>query len=553
MKKLITSALPYVNNVPHLGNIIGSVLSADVYARYCRMMNYETLYICGTDEYGTATEMKALEEKKTPLEVCNHYNAIHKRIYEWFNISFDVFGRTSMPIHSDITQKIFTDCDSNGFITIEKTDQYYDETAKVFLADRYLVGKCPHCQFPEAHGDQCDKCSKLLQPEDLIDLRSTVSNTKPVKKSTQHLYLDLPKIEPKLVAWMEKASIAGKWSENTKAITSSWIRDGLKTRSITRDLKWGIQVPKPGFEDKVFYVWFDAPIGYISITASAREDWKSWWQNQSDVQLYQFMGKDNVPFHSIIFPSILLSGKEPWTMVHHISATEYLNYENDKFSKSRGVGVFGTDAIESGVPVDFWRFYLICVRPEQHDTCFQWSDFQARINNELAANLGNLVHRALVFTQNKLEGTVPAVGTLQPIDEAFLELSKKMTSEYQDQLENVNLRDALATIMLYSRAANKYLQETVPWKTIKDDPVRTGTIMGILITTIQNLGILLAPFLPDTSDHIFKQLGVKASQWNGLHKHLTPGHKIGTPEPLFTQLEDEKIEELKLKHAGKQR
>ncbi|MFZ9595867.1 MAG: methionine--tRNA ligase [Bdellovibrionia bacterium] len=549
-KKLITSALPYVNNVPHLGNIIGSVLSADVYARFCRMMKYETLFVCGTDEYGTATEMKALEEKKTPQQVCDHYHAIHKRIYEWFQISFDVFGRTSLPVHAEITQKIFQQCDQNGFMKVQSSDQFYDETAKLFLADRYLVGECPHCHFPEAHGDQCDKCGKLLQPDELLNLKSTISGSQPVKKTTQHLYLDLPQIESRLVEWIHAAQKEGSWTDNAQAITQSWIREGLKTRSITRDLKWGIPVPKPGFEGKVFYVWFDAPIGYISITASRIENWKDWWMNSKEVQLYQFMGKDNVPFHSILFPAIQLASGEPWTMVHHLSATEYLNYEDDKFSKSRGIGVFGTDAIESGVSVDFWRYYLLCMRPEQHDTCFHWSDFQARINNELSANLGNLVHRVLVFAQNKLDSTVPVLGALKAEDQEFLDTTRKLIQDYQRDLEEVRLRDGLSRIMLMAKIANKYLQDTAPWKTIKEDSARTGTIIAVLLITLRNLGVLLKPYLPESAETLFRQLGIPSSNWEDLHHALPAGQKIGTPQPLFHHLEDETVEKLKAQYSG---
>src|SRR5208282_3472002 len=360
-RRLVTSALPYVNNIPHLGNLI-QVLSADVFARYCRLAGCETLYICGTDEYGTATETRALEEGITPRELCDRYHAIHRDIYTWFGISFDKFGRTSTERQTEITQSIFLDLDSRGFIKSRTIEQLYCDHDDRFLADRFVRGTCPFCGYGGARGDQCENCGKLLDPTDLKDPICSTCGATPRPKSTTHLYIDLPAIRPSLESWMKKASVEGFWANNAIQMTQAWIRDGLKERAITRDLKWGIPVPKAGFEDKVFYVWFDAPIGYISITACAGDemgfDWKYWWQRPEDVELYQFIGKDNIPFHTVIFPSSLLGSGKKWTMLHHMSSSEYLNYESGKFSKSQGVGVFGTDAVESGIPADVWRFYI---------------------------------------------------------------------------------------------------------------------------------------------------------------------------------------------------
>ncbi|MGN1189908.1 MAG: methionine--tRNA ligase, partial [Candidatus Ornithospirochaeta sp.] len=317
-KRLITSALPYVNNIPHLGNLT-QVLSADVFARFCRSIGYETLYICGTDEYGTASETRALQEGVTPRELCDHYHAIHRDIYKWFNISFDYFGRTSTPLQTEIVQHIFNEVDKNGYISEKESEQLYCPECKRFLADRYVTGTCPHCGDTGARGDQCDKCGTLLDPTELIDPKCSVCGHTPEVKKTKHLYINLPKALPLLQKWMDKASVEGFWAKNAIQITNSWIRDGLQERCITRDLKWGIPVPKEGFDDKVFYVWFDAPIGYISITANATENWEYWWRDPENTELFQFIGKDNIPFHTVIFPSSLLATGEKWTMLRHMS------------------------------------------------------------------------------------------------------------------------------------------------------------------------------------------------------------------------------------------
>ncbi|HID72972.1 TPA: methionine--tRNA ligase [Candidatus Micrarchaeota archaeon] len=438
-KILITSALPYVNNVPHLGNIIGCVLSADVFARYCRSRRYNSIYICGTDEYGTATEIKALEEKCTPQEICDKYYAVHKKVYEWFGIKFDTFGRTSTPKHTEITHDIILKLQENGYLIEEDVEQWYDEKADMFLADRYLSGTCPYCEYDDARGDQCDKCGHLLHAGELKDPVSKVSGTTPILKKSKHLFIDLNQFEGQLDEWIERQAKEGFWSENSYNIAKSWLKQGLKKRAITRDLKWGVHVPIKGFEDKVVYVWFEAPIGYISITANLTNEWKDWWLNPKDVHLYQFMGKDNVPFHTVIFPATLFGTKEPWTMLYHINTTEYLNYEGGKFSKSKGLGVFGTDAMESGIPPDVWRYYLLTNRPEASDSDFTWEDFRDKNNNELLANLGNLVNRTLVFLKSNFDGKIPE-GTLSADDEKFLEEQKKVIGEVTEAMEKVKIK-----------------------------------------------------------------------------------------------------------------
>ncbi|KAJ2111417.1 methionine--tRNA ligase mes1, partial [Coemansia sp. RSA 921] len=349
---LITSALPYVNNVPHLGNIIGSTLSADVFARYSRVRGNNTLFICGTDEYGTATETKALEEGVTCQQLCDKYHAMHKDVYDWFGLSFDHFGRTSTDKQTEIVQDIFTRMHKNGFVSEKTTQQLYCEQCSRFLADRYVEGTCPRCAYEDARGDQCDKCGHLLDAIELVDPRCKLDGNRPVVRESTHLCIDLDRLQPQCAAFVEKSSTAGAWSANGLSITNSWLSEGLRPRAITRDLKWGVPVPLAGFDSKVFYVWFDACIGYPSITAAYTPEWEQWWKNPANVQLFQFMGKDNVPFHTVVFPSSQIATGEDWTLLHHISACEYLNYEGGKFSKSRGVGVFGNNARDTGVAPD---------------------------------------------------------------------------------------------------------------------------------------------------------------------------------------------------------
>ncbi len=551
-KILITSALPYVNNVPHLGNIIGCVLSADVFARYCRSIGHETLYVCGTDEYGTATETKALEEGITPKELCDKYYKIHKDIYEWFGISTDFFGRTSTPVHTKIAQDIFLDLYNNGHVIEEEIEQAYDEKVGMFLADRYIEGTCPHCKSEGARADQCDKCGHLLNFEELINPISKLSKTTPTKRKSSHLFIDLPGIQDKLENWIEASAKKGGWSENSYAIAKAWIAEGLKKRCITRDLKWGVPVPLKGWENKVFYVWFDAPIGYISITANHTDKWKEWWLNPGEVDLYQFMGKDNVPFHTVIFPSTLMGTGKDWTLLHHIGTTEFLNYEGGKFSKSRGVGVFGNDAVASGIAPDVWRYYLLTNRPEKMDTNFTWKDFGEKANNELLANIGNLVNRTVVFTHREFQGIVPEA-KLSDEDEAFIESQNKLLNTAGDLLEKVQIKEALHLIMHAGKQANAYFQANEPWKAAKENREKCQTTIYVLLNQVRDLAVALEPYLPNTSKSIFTQLGTKPGKWNEIGTlAIKSGESIGKPEIIFKKIEQAELVRLATRHSGKQ-
>ncbi len=552
MKKLITSALPYVNNVPHLGNIIGCVLSADAYARFCRSRGYETLYVCGTDEYGTATETKAREEGVTPQEICDKYHAIHKAIYKDFNISFDIFGRTSTKEQTEIAQNIFNDLDQNGLISEQTSNQTFCEKCSMFLADRYVEGTCPHCSYENARGDQCDSCGKLLEPEDLKDPKCKVCGAKPVLKKTSHLYLGLDHIQEKLKSWVEESQVEGSWTRNAVQTTQSWFDKGLQPRPITRDLTWGIPVPRPGYENKVFYVWFDAPIGYISITAKELPNWKDWWQNPEEVNLYQFMAKDNIPFHTVIFPASLLGTGKNWTLLHHINSTEYLNYEDTKFSKSRNTGVFGDDVNKTEIPVDLWRFYLLANRPERNDSNFNWHDFIEKINSEFIDNIGNLTNRALVYLQKNFDSEIKDL-PLPDTHKTFVEECKKAFEEVTASLESVKLRESLRLVLAIGNLGNKFFQDRVPWDKIKTDPEHAHATVSVLTYLIKNIAIAIEPFMPETSKRIFRMLNLPEQRWDmlgtfsGLDKHI-----IGNPEILYKKLDKKLAKKFRKRFSGEQ-
>ncbi|KAJ9148351.1 Methionyl-tRNA synthetase [Pleurostoma richardsiae] len=591
--RLITSALPYVNNVPHLGNIIGSVLSADVFARYCKARGFPTLFVCGSDEYGTATETKALEEGVDPATLCAKYHAIHKDIYDWFEIGFDIFGRTPTAQQTKITQDIFRKLWDNGFIEEQETVQPFCpvESHRKFLADRFVEGECSICHDLGARGDQCDKCGNLLDPfepepdtkaqdgEDvapkatgyLINPHCKLDGATPEKRKTKHLYLRLDALKDEIAAFVDKSSVKGGWNKNSIQIAESWIHKGLKPRGISRDLRWGTPIPKglPGlsdeeYEDKVFYVWFDACIGYVSITANLTDgddieskNWESWWKNPDEVSLYQFMGKDNVSFHSIIFPGSQLGTREKWTMVHKLSTTEYLNYEGGKFSKSKGVGVFGNSARETGVPPDVWRYYLISRRPESGDAEFMWQEFVDSNNNDLLKNLGNLNQRVLKFCQAKYESVVP---DYTKYSDEYLENHKKevnaVLKEYLADLEATKLRAGLANVMNLSALGNKLLQDNkLDNRLLAEEPDRCAAVIGTALNQLNLLAAILYPFMPATSAAMFEQLGAEPAPsipvtW--APASLKPGHKLGTPKLLFSQIPASKVEEWREAFGGEE-
>ncbi|XP_060534947.1 methionine--tRNA ligase, cytoplasmic [Cylas formicarius] len=556
----ITSALPYVNNVPHLGNIIGCVLSADVFARFCRLCNYNTIFVSGTDEYGTATETKALEEGLSCQAICDKYYKIHEEIYKWFNISFDTFGRTSAPEQKELVQELFLELNHNGFMFTQSVEQLHCEKCNRYLADRFVEGGCPNigCTYLDARGDQCDGCGKLVNAVELKNPRCKVCGNTPKLTTSNQFFIDLPKLEPLLHHWLKFSSPG--WSYNADVITRSWLKEGLKPRCITRDLKWGVPVPIDGYRDKVFYVWFDAPIGYMSITKSYTKDFEKWWKpsKNTEITLYQFMAKDNVPFHSVLFPAMLLGVNKGYLTVSHIWATEYLNYEDGKFSKSRGVGVFGNDARNTGIPSDVWRFYLLSIRPETQDSSFSWIDLVTKNNSELLNNLGNFVNRALVFAKNSFGKQIPNMELTQE-DFSLLALCTREFKSYTSSLEKGKLRDGLKYILQISKHGNQYIQVNQPWvlvKGSKTDKSRAGTVVGVCCNLACLIATLIEPYMPDTSANLKRQLNCKSfviDPSNPEIVNLLPaGHQLDNPAPLFTKIEPSVVEELRKKFAGKQ-
>ncbi|KAL4401185.1 methionine--tRNA ligase mes1 [Malassezia pachydermatis] len=568
---LVTSALPYVNNVPHLGNIIGSTLSADVFARYSRSQNRNTLYICGTDEYGTATETKALEDNVTPQALCDKYHALHAEVYEWFQIGFDHFGRTTTPRQTEIAQDIFLKLHKNGYFEEHSMRQLYCTHCQRFLADRYVNGICPKCGYDDARGDQCDKCGQLLDAIDLIEPKCKLCNNTPEERESKHMFLRIDALQPKTEAWAEKASKEGKWSSNGLLITESWFKEGLRPFSVSRDLKWGVPVPLPGYEDKVLYVWFDAPIGYPSITANYTEAWERWWKNPENVQLYQFMGKDNVRFHTVIFPSCLIGTGENWTMLHHINTTEYLQYEGGKFSKSRNIGVFGDKAKDIGVSPSVWRYYLLSTRPETSDSQFVWHDFVTRNNSELLKNLGNFVNRIMTFMK-KYDQRLPAMpqglrpGTEGPLSTTgdgtpFSELVAKFVADvnailakYVNFMEVGKLRAGLNTMMELSARGNLLLSDAgLDNALFTNYREQCDTVILLGTNLIWVLTALVYPFMPLTSDQMLVQLNAPPRALpkdNAFALDLLPGHMVGKAAHLFKNIDEKQAQAWKAQFGG---
>ncbi|MFQ5975939.1 MAG: methionine--tRNA ligase [Candidatus Hydrothermarchaeales archaeon] len=546
-KILITCALPYVNNVPHIGNIAGSHLPSDIFARLCRLAGYETLFVGGSDEHGTPSEVTAEKLGITPKELCDKYYWVHKEIYEWLDISYDNFSRTSLELHHDLTRDFFDKIYKNRYISEDKLTLPYCKECHRVLPDRYVVGTCPKCDYEEARGDQCENCSTLLNPVELKEPRCTICGSKPVMKDIKHLFFNLNELEPKLEEWI--SSKEGIWSDQVVKMAMGWIKEGLKPRCITRDIKWGVKVPLEEYKDKVFYVWFDAPIGYVSSTKEwsikkGKPDyWKEFWQNP-DAKIIHFIGKDNIPFHTIFWPGMLLA-RGDYSLPYRVAGLQYLNFEGGKISKSKGWGIFCENLPKAGLSSDIWRFYLTLLIPETNDTEWKWKEFQERVNKELVGNFGNFIYRTLSFIKNNFNGEVPSPN-LKEKDKKLLEAGKKYAEEVKQLILDVHIRDALRKVLEFSDNGNKYLQENEPWKTIKDDKEKAKTTLYVCANVCHDLAVLISPFLPKSAERISDQFGVKLGGLEDVGcAKVKAGTKIGTPAPLFPKLDERDIEGLK--------
>lgn len=561
-KILITSALPYVNGVPHLGHLVGCLLPSDVYARYMRMMGHEVLYVCGTDEHGTPSEVGAAKEGMDVADYCLKYHNRHKEAYDAFNLSFDYFGRTSSEQNREITYHIFEQLDKNGLIEEESIKQIFSIDDNRFLPDRYVTGTCPHCGYDKARGDQCENCTKVLDPTELINPRSTISGSTNLEvRETKHLFLNLPKLEKQLAEWVK--SKEPFWPDVAYSIAQKWLKEGLRPRCITRDLKWGFPVPKKGFEDKVFYVWFDAPIGYLGITKQwadekpGERNWKDWWLNAKDVYYVQFMGKDNVPFHSISFPATLLGTGENWTKVDYLKGMSYLTFEGGKFSKSEQRGVFAEDAVKE-FPADYWRYWLISNAPEASDSSFTFDLFAGVVNKDLNGVLGNFVSRVMKMTASKIGAEVPAGGEMTEVEEKLIADLQEKADNYCKYMEGLEFKKAMNELRAIWVDGNNYISVTEPWTVIKTDPARAAAILRVCLNLIRIYALLSAPVMPETSAKILAKFGLNAADMPVLKgfnaakeiEALQPGHKFEVGDALFERIAPEKTEELKAKYGS---
>jgi len=542
-RHLITAALPYANGPVHIGHLAGCYLPADIYVRYLRSKGQDVKFICGSDEHGVPITIKAKKEGITPQQVVDKYHKIMGDSFKEFGISFDIFSRTTSKTHHQTASDFFKKLYDNGSFTEQVTEQYYDDEAKQFLADRYIVGTCPKCANENAYGDQCEKCGSSLSPTELINPHSMLSGSKPILKQTKNWFLPLDKLSPKIKTYIEQHK---DWKPNVYGQCKSWLDsgDGLQPRAMTRDLDWGVPVPVKDAEGKVLYVWFDAPIGYISATKDLiPNDWEKYWKDK-DSRLIHFIGKDNIVFHCIIFPAMLMEHGE-FVLPDNVPANEFLNLEGDKISTSRNWAVWLHEyLLEFKDRQDVLRYTLCANAPETKDNDFTWKDFQAKNNNELVAILGNFVNRTLVLTHKYYEGVVPDAVEYTKEDLLILEEITKAPDRIAASIEQFRFREALAELMNLARTGNKYLAETEPWKLIKTDEKRVKTIMNISLQITVNLAILCEPFLPFTSNKLFTILNINPIKWSGAKQtsNMHAGHKINKEELLFSKVEDAEMD-----------
>lgn len=551
----ITAALPYANGPLHLGHLAGVYISADIYARFLRSNGEDVAFICGSDEHGAAITLRAKKENKSPKEIVDEYHFSNKDIFEKLGISFDIYDRTSSKHHHETAQELFLEMDKKGAFVKKESEQYFDEEYQQFLADRYITGQCPKCGYQNAYGDQCEKCGSALSSSELIHPISTLSGKSPQLKSTTHWYLPLDRHEKWLSDWIQKGIYNGEqvhspenWKNQVVGQCMSWIKAGLQPRAITRDLDWGVSVPVQDGEGKVLYVWFDAPIGYISATKKwANENGKSWedyWKSK-DTNLVHFLAKDNIVFHTIIFPAIL-SELDGYILPTNVPANEFLNLEGQKLSTSRNWAVWGKDYItEFPNQEDILRYVLCSIAPENKDSDFSWKDFQARNNNELCSIFGNFVNRTLVLTKKYYNRVTPSRNNLLEVDIELLKTIKETPENIAQAISSFRFRDAQGEAMKLARAGNKYLADTEPWKLIKTDPERVKTIMNISLQITANLAIVFEPFMPKKALELAELLNIVLPRWDqaGKEQLINENHIINEPRILFQKIEDEKIDE----------
>jgi len=540
----VTAALIYANGPIHIGHLAGCYLPADVYVRYLRAKEKDVVFVSGTDEHGVPITIKAKKEGITPQEVVDKYYAQIKQSFADFGISFDIYSRTTQPIHHQTSQEFFATMQEKGYFDEVVTEQYFDPKAEQFLADRYIMGECPHCHNPNAYGDQCEKCGSSLSPTDLINPRSTISGEKPIMKETKNWYLPLDRMQPEIEAFVQSHP---EWKTNVFGQCQSWLKQGLQPRAMTRDLDWGVKVPLPDTDGKVLYVWFDAPIGYISMTKEWAEqhgkDWTPYWKSQ-DTKLVHFIGKDNIVFHCIIFPAMLMA-EGSFILPDNVPANEFMNLENDKISTSRNWAVWLHEYLEEFPgKQDVLRYALLANAPETKDNDFTWKDFQTKNNSELVGILGNFINRTLVLTHKYEMGIVPAPGPFDAYDEAVMKQLADLPCQTADALKNYKFREALASMMELARVGNKYLADTEPWKVIKTDPDRVKTILYVSLQLVGALSIVAEPFLPFTAEKIRKMVGLPKLPWREASKGnlVAVGQSIAEAELLFEKIEDAVVE-----------
>ena len=543
----ITAALPYTNGPIHIGHLAGVYVPADIFARYQRLKNNEVAFICGSDEHGVAISIKAKKEHTTPQAIIDKYHAIIKQSFADFGISFDNYSRTSLPIHHQTASDFFRKLYEQGDFIEEISEQLYDEEAHQFLADRFVIGTCPKCGNPEAYGDQCERCGSSLNATDLIDPKSSITGSKPTLKATKHWFLPLNRYQEFLEKWILEGH-KNDWKPNVYGQVKSWLDDELKPRAVTRDLDWGIPVPVEGAEGKVLYVWFDAPIGYISSTKEWAEregkDWRPFWQDK-DTELVHFIGKDNIVFHCIIFPA-MLKAEGSYILPTNVPANEFLNLEGNKLSTSKNWAVWLHEYLQDFPnQQDVLRYALTANAPETKDNDFTWKDFQARNNNELVAIFGNFINRVAVLTQKYYEGEVPAAGVLNATDSETLQQLSELTKKIEQSLERYRFREAQQELMNIARLGNKYLADEEPWKLIKTDAKRVKTVMYVALQVATALAITSEPFLPFTSEKLKNILQLGTTAWEQVKQNptalLPTGHKIGVATLLFEKIEDAAI------------